>query len=150
MENLKLLGSCAGILALIWNIFTAYYNRSGRLEVTLGWKTNTDDYSTYLTINVINKGVDTRVIGEVYVVYLDEKEEKNTRRSTESYIVLLPGQTLKRGDKLVEKIFYQKDPNLENLFLSRPLFFKVVDTFGKSYNSSKLNSGGFALPKKVN
>lgn len=148
IEWLKVVGSLAGLAALIWNISSAYFSRRGELEVNLGWKTNREDLSTYLYIDVVNKGIDTRVIDYVSVVYLDEKPKKNSRHSTEEYISFLPGLTLKRGEKGIEKIFYKENDVRKELLLNRKILFRVTDTLGKSYDSTKLNDGVFELPEK--
>lgn len=148
VEWIKVIGSLAGLAALTWNILSAYFSRRGELEVSLGWKTNREDLSTYLYIDVINKGIDTRVIDYVSLVYLDEKSTKSFRHSTDDYISLLPGRTLKRGEKETEKIFYKDNKVLKELLLNRKILFRVTDTLGKSYDSTKLNDGTFQLPEK--
>lgn len=148
-EWFKSLGSLAGLSAFFWNLYSAYYNRRGYLEVTLGWKTIKNDLSTVLIIKVVNKGIYTRVVDFVSIVYLDEEPKKNVRNSTSDYITILPSMALKRGDRGIEEIFYQEDKFLEDILLHRPLMFRVVDTFGKSYNSTRLNDGKFSLPRKV-
>jgi len=102
--------------------------------VNLEWNTNKEDFSTYLYIDVVNKGIDTRVIDYVSLVYLDEKPMKNSRHSTDSYISILPGRTLKRGEKEIEKIFYKENKVLNELFLNRKILFRVTDTLAKKYN----------------
>lgn len=149
LEYIKTFGSLAGFAALLWNLISTYHNRRGRLEVTLSWSTNTDKYDTCFEINVVNHGIDTRVIDRVSAVYLDEKPKKNTSNSTSTYIKELPGATLKRGEKVTEKILYQKDKYLTDMLLNRPIRFCIMDTFGKKYYSNKLNGDGmFKLPKK--
>ncbi|MBB6503021.1 hypothetical protein [Pedobacter cryoconitis] len=137
-EVLKLIGSCAGFLAFIWNMIVYFGSRRGGLEVTIGWGTEKGNLSTYLYIDVVNKGVDTRVIDYVSIVYLDQKPLKNGRHSTDEYIVNLPGLSLKRGEKGREKIRYQENTYLMDLFLNRKILFRVTDTLGKNYDSTKL------------
>lgn len=149
IEWLKVVGSLAGLAALVWNISSAYFSRKGELDVSLGWRTNNEDLSNYFCIYVVNKGIDTRVIDNVSLVYLDEKPKKNSQNSTEKYISVLPGLTLKRGDKGTEKIFYKDNEHLKELLLNRKILFRVTDTLGKSYDSTKLNNGVFELPEKI-
>lgn len=151
LEYIKTFGSLAGFVALIWNLISTYYNRRGRLEVTLGWSTNPDNYDTYFEINVVNHGIDTRVIESVSAVYLDERPKKDIRNSTSQYIKNLPGVTLKRGEKATEKILYQQNKHLADMLLNRPIRFCIIDTFGKKYYSNDLNGRGmFKLPKNIN
>lgn len=146
-EFFKFAGACAGFLALAWNVFTYITSRKGNLEVNLGWGNN-EDLSTHLFIEVINKGTDARTIKHVSLVYLDEKQTKNSRNSTDKYITVLPRLKLLRGEMGIEKIQYRDDPYLKELFLTRKILFRVTDTMDRNYDSTPLNDGVFSLPEK--
>ena len=147
LELVKIVGALAGLLALSWNIFVYISSRSGKLEATIGWGTN-EDLSTYLYLSVVNKGMDTRTIKQVALVYLDEKPLKNGTHSTENFITELPKKSLKRGEMFTEKIQYQQNPILKELFFRRPILFRVIDTLDCKYDSTRLNDGVFFLPDK--
>ena len=142
-------GSAAGIVALCWNIGIHFLSRRGRLEVSLGWGTDEIDFTTYLYLDVVNKGTDTRVIDNVSIVYLDRKQKRNTRSSTNIFIKNLPGKILKRGEKQREIIRYRDNSQLTEIFFNHKILFRVEDTFGKKYDSTMLNDGVFSLPDRV-
>lgn len=149
METLKTVGALAGCAALIWNILVYVLSRRGKLDVSLGWGSDPKDMSTYFYIDVVNKGSDTRMIDNVSLVYLDKKQLKNSRISTVGYITELPNAILKRGEKKREIILYKNDAQLKELFFNHKILFRVEDTFGKKYDSTKLNDGVFSLPDRV-
>jgi hypothetical protein len=145
MQIFTIIGSISGILALAWNIVSNYQDKRGVLVVELGWATKEEDYSTYFVINVYNRGVDTRIIDGVYLIWLDGSLTKDQRVSTTSFIKGLPRTELKRGEVATEHIFYQESDLLPSGHTQRPFVIRVKDTMGKYYDSPIVNNGGFSL-----